>query len=93
MRLITRTFSTVVGPASWTRRQLLVTDPGGTVVGWVLVHDRAAGRTEVEVIVAPGTPHEDRLAAALLHRFPRLGQLDLLDALVGDQEGDLLSVE
>ena len=55
----------VVGPASWTRRQLLVTDPSGAAVAWGVVHDRAAGRTEVEVMVLPDAPHADRVAAAL----------------------------
>lgn len=55
----------VVGPASWTRRQLVVLDPGGTLVGWGVVHDRAAGRTEVTVLVAPDAPEQDRVARAL----------------------------
>ncbi len=55
----------VVGPASWTRRQLVVTDPGGAVVAWGVVHDRAAGRIETEVMVLPGAAHADRVAAAL----------------------------
>ena len=55
----------VVGPASWTRRQLVVTDPDGAAVAWAVVHDRAAGRTEVEVLVLPDAPHADRVAAAL----------------------------
>jgi GNAT superfamily N-acetyltransferase len=55
----------VVGPASWTRRQLVVTDPSGAAVAWGVVHDRASGRTEVDVMVRPGAPHADRVAAAL----------------------------
>jgi mycothiol synthase len=55
----------VVGPASWTRRQLMVTDPAGSAVAWAVVHDRAAGRTEIEVMVLPGTLHADQVAAAL----------------------------
>ena len=58
----------VVGPASWTRRQRLVVDPAGAVVGWGVVHDRAAGRTEVTVLVAPGatpTTTQDAVAAGL----------------------------
>ena len=55
----------VVGPASWTRRQLVVDDPDGTAVAWAVVHDRAAGRTEVEVLVLPGADHADQVAAAL----------------------------
>jgi hypothetical protein len=34
--------------------------------------------------------YEDRLAAGLLDGLPWFGELDLLDALVGDQEGDAL---
>ena len=56
----------VVGPASWTRRQLMVLDPDGTAVAWGVVHDRAAGRTEVEVMVLPGAKHADPIAGALL---------------------------
>jgi GNAT superfamily N-acetyltransferase len=55
----------VVGPASWTRRQLMVTDPAGAAVAWAVLHDRAAGRTEVEVMVLPATQHADRIAGAL----------------------------
>ncbi len=58
----------VVGPASWTRRQRVVVDPAGRVVGWGVVHDRAAGRTEVTVLVAPdatGTREQDAVATGL----------------------------
>ena len=65
--------ATVVGPASWTRRQLVVADPDGRLVAWVVVHDRAAGRTEVEVLVLPGTPGEERVAAALYGWADRAG--------------------
>ncbi len=56
----------VVGPASWTRRQRLVVDPTGRVVAWGVVHDRASGRTEVTVLVAPDAAEQDLLARALL---------------------------
>jgi mycothiol synthase len=67
----------VTGSGSWTRRQLLAErldrggpdgggpDRGGPVA-WVWVHDRAAGRTVVELVVRPGLPEADGLAAALL---------------------------
>lgn len=55
----------VVGPASWTRRQLVVRDPAGTLVGWGVVHDRASGRIEVTVLVASDTPAQDAIAAGL----------------------------
>ena len=58
--------SAVTGPASWTRRQVVVEDRSGQVVAWAWVHDRAAGRTVVDVVVAPGTPGDEELAPALL---------------------------
>ena len=39
--------SEVVGQASWTRRQLVVTGPEERLRGWISVQDRAAGRTTV----------------------------------------------
>ena len=58
--------SWVVGPASWTRRQLVVERDGDAPAAWVVVHDRAAGRTGVELSVRPGCPDADELAPALL---------------------------
>jgi len=57
----------LVGTGSWTRRQALVHDPSGRLVAWLSVHDRASGRTLVEVTVTPDLPDEDAaaLAAAL----------------------------
>ena len=52
----------VVGTGSWTRRQLVV-DRRGELVAWAAVHDRAAGRTDVELYLQPGLPD---LAAGLL---------------------------
>ena len=46
--------ATVTGTGSWTRRQLLVEDADGRLLGWVAVHDRAAGRTGIELTMAPG---------------------------------------
>ncbi len=43
--------SEVAGPASWTRRQLVAVDPDGTPRAWIIVHDRAAGRTMVMLYV------------------------------------------
>jgi GNAT superfamily N-acetyltransferase len=54
----------LVGTGSWTRRQVLVHDPGGRLVAWLSVHDRASGRTLVEVTVAPDLPAEDAAALA-----------------------------
>jgi len=57
----------LAGIGSWTRRQALVHDPAGALVAWLSVHDRAAGRTVLEVTIAPTLPDEDAtaLAAAL----------------------------
>ncbi|MCW2868024.1 MAG: GCN5-related N-acetyltransferase [Marmoricola sp.] len=41
--------SEVAGPASWTRRQVVLLDGSGAIRGWVVVHDRAAGRTMLHV--------------------------------------------
>lgn len=43
--------SEIAGPASWTRRQLVAVDPEGRPRAWIIVHDRAAGRTMVMVYV------------------------------------------
>lgn len=60
--------SSVVGTGSWTRRQVLVGDDQGRVRSWVAVHDRAAGRTAVDLVVAPdlSATEADRVAAVLL---------------------------
>ena len=57
----------LAGIGSWTRRQALVDDAGGRLVAWLSVHDRASGRTLVEVTVTPDLPETDAaaLAAAL----------------------------
>lgn len=57
--------SAATGTASWTRRQVLAEDSSGRVGAWASVHDRAAGRSVVDVTVAPGLPGADELAAAL----------------------------
>ena len=55
----------LAGTGSWTRRQALVHDGGGHLVAWLSVHDRAAGRTLVEVTVAPHLPDEAATPLAL----------------------------
>ncbi len=55
----------VTGYASWTRRQLLLEDSDGRVQAWGRVHDRAAGRSVVEVTVDPDSVAADRAAAYL----------------------------
>ena len=85
----------VTGARSWTRRQVVVADPEGEIMAWAWVHDRAAGRTMLDVTVAPGCPDCDSLAATLYRWVAdaaRLvaGQRELdvtqLDALI--HEGD-----
>nr|WP_183321760.1 GNAT family N-acetyltransferase [Flexivirga oryzae] len=55
--------SHVAGVGSWTRRQVLVRDSDGSAVAWAVVHDRAAGRTVIEITAQPSVT--DALAAAL----------------------------
>lgn len=55
----------LVGLGSWTRRQRVVRDPEGRLQGWAVAHDRAVGRTNVELAVAIGEP-ADAVARALL---------------------------
>ncbi|MET0999068.1 MAG: GNAT family N-acetyltransferase [Marmoricola sp.] len=43
--------SEIAGLASWTRWQLLAIDPEGAPRAWIIVHDRAAGRTMVMLYV------------------------------------------
>lgn len=75
--------SSVTGTGSWTRRQLVVESPAGEVAAWVSVHDRAGGRTMVDLTVAPDCEDGDELAAVLLRwacdaaeETARLRQLD-----------------
>ncbi|HET7327127.1 MAG TPA: GNAT family N-acetyltransferase [Nocardioidaceae bacterium] len=44
----------LLGPGSWTRRQVVVEDDAGRLVAWAEVHDRAAGRTMVWLTVEAG---------------------------------------
>jgi mycothiol synthase len=66
-RLDPRSVAAVVtGTASWTRRQQLVKDDEGRIVGWVSVHDRAGGRTMIDLVVRPGDDRGDEVSAWLL---------------------------
>ncbi len=58
--------SELVGRGSWTRRQFVLRDPQGEVVGWAGVHDRAAGRTDVDLVLDPRAPDDDAVASAVL---------------------------
>ena len=73
----------VTGTGSWTRRQLVADSPAGEIAAWVAVHDRAAGRTMVDLTVRPGCDEADALADVLLRwacdaatEIARLRQLD-----------------
>lgn len=62
----------VTGTGSWTRTQIIVRaasagDPAGRgpILAWACVHDRAAGRTDLELVITPDRTG-DELATALL---------------------------
>ncbi len=57
--------SETVGPGSWTRRQIVLVDAQEQPRGWAAVHDRAAGRTNVAVLVDRVLSTADDLAAQL----------------------------
>lgn len=57
--------SELAGPASWTRRQVLAVDAEDRPGGWVVLHDRAAGRTMVAVYVDRTRAEQADLAAVL----------------------------
>src|SRR5918993_802305 len=63
----TAVLTQLAGIGSWTRRQALVHDGVGRLLAWLSVHDRASGRTLVEVTVAPDLPagNASELALAL----------------------------
>jgi mycothiol synthase len=60
--------SEVIGTGSWTRRHHVAVDATGALRGWAWVHDRAAGRTNIGLVVspAPDASLQDTLAAHLL---------------------------
>ena len=58
--------ASVTGTGSWTRRQLVAESRTDGLAAWVSVHDRASGRTMVDLTVAPDLPDGDPLAGALL---------------------------
>jgi GNAT superfamily N-acetyltransferase len=78
--------SAATGTASWTRRQVLAEDASGRVGAWASVHDRAAGRSVVEVVVAPDVAAADELAADLF-RWAATTALDVAEqrGLTGTQ--------
>lgn len=60
--------SEAVGEGSWMRRQVLVLDPDGRIRVWARVHDRAAGRANVDLTADPELTREceQQLASVLL---------------------------
>lgn len=56
----------VTGIGSWTRRQVVVESEDGQIQAWAWVHDRAAGRTMLDVTVAPDFDRADQVARSLL---------------------------
>ncbi|SFB80001.1 Ribosomal protein S18 acetylase RimI [Nocardioides terrae] len=57
--------SEIAGLRSWTRWQLVAVDPGGALRAWVMVHDRAAGRTMVHLYVDRSVEQAEEVAGAL----------------------------
>jgi GNAT superfamily N-acetyltransferase len=83
--------ASVTGTGSWTRRQVVLEAPTGELAAWVAVHDRAGGRTMIDLTVDPGCEECDGVAAILLRwagdaalETARLRDLDRtqLDAMV-----------
>ena len=60
--------SEAVGQGAWTRRQVVVLDPEDRIRAWARAHDRAAGRTNVDLTADPELTREDEqhLAGILL---------------------------
>lgn len=66
--------TTLTGIGSWTRRQALVRErASGRLLAWLSVHDRAAGRTIVDLLLDPALPDAvaDPLAAELFRAAER----------------------
>lgn len=58
--------ASAVGQGAWTRRQLVIRDADGKVAAWPVVHDRAAGRTMIDLDVRPDLGDVDDLARELM---------------------------
>ena len=87
-----------VGPGAWTRRQVVVADPDGLLRAWASVHDRAAGRTDLRLVLDPAATVGDLLAPDLLDwqqgqavdlTGARGAAETLLDVLVEEHDRDL----
>ena len=78
--------SEIAGMRSWTRRQLVAVDPAGAVRAWVMVHDRAAGRTMVHLYVDRSVEQAEQVAAALYEwTAGRAGAIARMRGLHGTQ--------
>ena len=78
-----------VGAGSWTRKQRVVLDETGAVRAWVVVHDRAAGRTLVEVVIDPDL-HLDLADVVAEASFRWVEEAALVFARMRDREGTQL---
>ncbi|MGH3508174.1 MAG: GNAT family N-acetyltransferase [Nocardioidaceae bacterium] len=62
--------ATVVGRGAAARSHVIVRDDRGAARGWAVVHDRAAGRVLVDVVVDPAADHHTAdMLATLLFRW------------------------
>lgn len=69
---VARVLSEVTESGSWVRRHVVVFDADGTLRGWGSVHDRAAGRSMIEVLVDPEL--DDATADVLAARLFEFGR-------------------
>ncbi|MCL6422921.1 GNAT family N-acetyltransferase [Brachybacterium sp. JHP9] len=73
--------SRLVGPKSWSRRQVLVVPVGAdgrasldqAPVAWICLEDRASGRTNVQWAAAADAPDREALVASLLEWAAEVG--------------------
>jgi len=75
--------SDIAGAGSATRHHVLIRDDTGVVRAWSTVHDRAAGRSMVSVVVDPELP--DAVADPLAHTL--FAWLEATTAVVGAERG------
>jgi len=80
----------VVGLGSWTRLQVVVEDADGQVVGWATVHDRAAGRSDLRVVVDPDSADQDSIAPALFDWTEAAGRVIAAERDVSETRLELL---
>lgn len=63
-----------IGEGAWTRRQLVIRDDHNKLIAWPVVHDRAAGRTLIELDIHPEASNQDQLATNLLEWMENAAQ-------------------